>query len=202
MAWTKFENFARTTLAAEIATAGATSATVTNIATFPTTFPFHVVIWDAATYPDPTNDTAGREIVQVMANPSGNVFTIVRAQGGTVAVAHTSGEAFCNTIIAEDMEALQVAAGVVSSKSTDFTADTAASIYLCDATGGNVTVTLPAAADNTHRTYTIKKVDSSANTVIIDGNASETIDGGLTATLTVQYEAVCIACDGSNWWVY
>lgn len=70
---------------------------------------------------------------------------------------------------------------------------------------GNVTITLPAAAsaynntDNIGRIYEIKKIDADADTVEIDGNGSETIDGGLTAVLTVQYEAITIVSDGSNW---
>ena len=196
-----YKNFARTTIA-EALDDSETGIDVTNIATFPATFPFYAVIWDHATYPDPTNDTAGREIVQVTANPSGTTFTVVRGADGTSGIVHTTGEAFAHVVTAADMTYLQVATGVVSSKSADFNADDAARVYLCDATGGNVTMTLPAAATNAGRIYRVKKVDSSANTIIIDGNDSETIDGGLTATLTVQYEAVDIACDGSNWWVF
>jgi hypothetical protein len=35
--------------------------------------------------------------------------------------------------------------------------------------------------------------------VIIDGAGAETIDGGLTATLTTQFESLTIISDGSNW---
>lgn len=72
-------------------------------------------------------------------------------------------------------------------------------VVLCNATSGNITVTLPASVNNARRVYHIKKTDSSSNTVIIDGNASETIDDGTTATLTTQYESIKIVCDGSNW---
>jgi len=67
-----------------------------------------------------------------------------------------------------------------------------------DTAGSTVTITLPAAASHTGRQYHIKKMGTTAN-VIVDGNASETIDGGTTATLTTQYEAITIVCDGSNW---
>jgi hypothetical protein len=69
-----------------------------------------------------------------------------------------------------------------------------------DATG-SFTITLPAAASNAGKTYYIKKTNSSANTITIDGNASETIDGALTLLLYVQYDAIRIVCDGSNWFV-
>jgi hypothetical protein len=73
-------------------------------------------------------------------------------------------------------------------------------VLASDATG-SFSITLPAAASNTGKTYYIKKTNSSANTITIDGNASETIDGATTLVLYVQYDAVRIVCDGSNWHV-
>ena len=68
---------------------------------------------------------------------------------------------------------------------------------------GNVTVNLPTAAsafDNgLGRIYHIKKIDADADTVTVDGNGSETIDGGTTAVLTIQFESITIQSDGSNW---
>lgn len=64
----------------------------------------------------------------------------------------------------------------------------------------NITLTLPAAASAlAGLTYTIKKTGNNANTVIIDGNASETIDGATTLVLYVLYDCVTIVCDGINW---
>lgn len=69
---------------------------------------------------------------------------------------------------------------------------------LCDNSSG-VTVTLLAAATaGDGFEVTIKNVGS-AGSVTIDGDASETIDGALTAVLTSQYESLTIVCDGSNW---
>ena len=82
------------------------------------------------------------------------------------------------------------------------TSHTAANEYviLCDddTAGTAVTVTLPAVADGL--VYHIKKLGSTAN-VIIDGNASETIDDGLTATLTTQYEAITIVSTATEWFI-
>lgn len=69
-----------------------------------------------------------------------------------------------------------------------------------DVIGGPALVNLPAAADNAGRRYYIKKLGTTAN-VTIDANGSETIDDGLTAILTVQYEALTIVSDGANWWI-
>lgn len=47
--------------------------------------------------------------------------------------------------------------------------------------------------------YWVKKIDAGAGDVILDGNGAETVDGGATATITVQYEAITLSTDGSNW---
>lgn len=73
-------------------------------------------------------------------------------------------------------------------------------ILLCDATSASFTVTLQAAATALDGfRIIVKKTDSTANTVTIDGNSSETIDGALTKVLSSQYDVVEIVCDGSNW---
>ncbi len=81
----------------------------------------------------------------------------------------------------------------------DTTLTSSDTVVLCDASAGAITVTLPAAASHAGRHYYVKKIDSSANMVTIDGNADETIDGGLTAVLTVENEDVPVVCDGANW---
>lgn len=67
-----------------------------------------------------------------------------------------------------------------------------------DTAGSTVTVTLPAAASSDGYIYYIKKLGSTAN-VVVDGNASENIDGVTTQTLSAQHESIGIICDGSNW---
>jgi hypothetical protein len=73
-------------------------------------------------------------------------------------------------------------------------------LILVDASGGAVTITLLAAATagNGFRVV-IKKTDSSANVVTVDGNLSETIDGSTTSALSAQYDSDNLICDGSNW---
>ena len=70
-----------------------------------------------------------------------------------------------------------------------------------DTAGSTVTINLPAVSGNAGLTYFIKKTGTTAN-VVIDGNASETIDGATTATLTVQYESINIVCNGTTWFVH
>lgn len=84
-------------------------------------------------------------------------------------------------------------------KTTDYTAASEV-VILCDATSGDLTITLPTAVGITGRVYYIKRIDGSANTVTVDGNGTETIDDDLTKTLN-QYDCMQIVSDGSEWWI-
>lgn len=83
----------------------------------------------------------------------------------------------------------------------DLTLTTSYTVVLCDASLWPLIMRLPAASANGGRLYYIKKVDSSPNTVTIDGDGLDTIDDGLTAVLTVQYESITINADSveDNW---
>jgi hypothetical protein len=70
---------------------------------------------------------------------------------------------------------------------------------LVDTTSNHITLTLPTATSTSLMVYTIKKTSIDSNTVIIDANSSETIDGELTFTLYKQFDSVKILNDGSNW---
>jgi hypothetical protein len=69
--------------------------------------------------------------------------------------------------------------------------------YVIDCTSGTFTVTLPPSSGRTGRILIIK--NSGAGTITVDGNASETIDGATTYSLSVQYATVQIMSDGTNW---
>lgn len=88
----------------------------------------------------------------------------------------------------------------VVTKTTTYVVTLLDHVILCDASGGTFTVTLPTAASG-KIVYHIKKIDSSGNIVTIDGNGSETIDGSLTALLSIQYESFMLVSDLSNWHV-
>jgi hypothetical protein len=84
---------------------------------------------------------------------------------------------------------------------TDSTTSTLAStddVSLVNATGGAVTITLTGVATSGKR-LTIKKTDSTANTVTIQRDGSSTIDGATTKILYSQYESITIISDGTNW---
>lgn len=85
-------------------------------------------------------------------------------------------------------------------KSSAYTATTTDEVILVNASLGSVTITLPTAVGSTHL-YWVKKVDSSTNTVVVNTTSLQTIDGGTSATIKVQYASITVASDGSNWLV-
>jgi parallel beta-helix repeat protein len=70
---------------------------------------------------------------------------------------------------------------------------------LVNASGGPRTITLPKPANG--RIVTIKKIDSSANTVTIQNNSGETIDGAAAYSLPAQWSTMTVGSDGTNWYV-
>ncbi len=92
-------------------------------------------------------------------------------------------------------------AWTVESKSADFTAGTTNNTaYHCDVSGANRTATLPAAAGNSGLVLAFTlTVAPGGNTLTIDGNSSETINGDLTLVLYLIGDTVTLICDGSNW---
>jgi hypothetical protein len=61
------------------------------------------------------------------------------------------------------------------------------------------TVTLPTSADNKGRIITIKRTVGGDETITIDGEGAETIDGATTTSLNGKYDTVTIESDGTNW---
>jgi hypothetical protein len=88
----------------------------------------------------------------------------------------------------------------VSTISADTTIDASYSMILGDTSSGNVTLTLPAVSGNTGLQYTVKKI-SASNTLTLDGDGSETIDGSATVAITTNNVAVRIVCNGSAWYI-
>ena len=72
--------------------------------------------------------------------------------------------------------------------------------YSANTSGGAITINLPALAGGNAGKEIRVKLKTAGNTLTIDGNASETIDGSTTYTLTVQNQAVTLVSDGSSNW--
>ncbi|HUD44079.1 MAG TPA: hypothetical protein VMR41_00900 [Patescibacteria group bacterium] len=57
---------------------------------------------------------------------------------------------------------------------------TTQTVILSDATTGPITITLPQASTVNNTIYTIKKIDASSNSIVVDGYNTETIDNNQT----------------------
>lgn len=93
------------------------------------------------------------------------------------------------------VEVNTVSAGVTGSPTLTGTSNT---VQLINAAGGAEVITLSTAA--TVKTFRIKKVDSSANTVTVTRAGSDTIDGATTYVLTSQYQSVDLVSSGGTAW--
>lgn len=87
----------------------------------------------------------------------------------------------------------------ISTKTGAYTLVDGDHIILADANSAGFTLTLPTAVGRAGLVFHVKKVDATANAVVIDGNGSETIDGATTRSITIQHETVSIVSDGANW---
>lgn len=107
--------------------------------------------------------------------------------GNGIAVTNGNGVAGNPTI------AVDGTVQAISTKTGAYTATATDEVLLCN---GTFTLTLPAAASNTRRRYSVR--NTGAGTVTIDPNAAELINGAATLALTGG-QFVTIVCDGSAW---
>jgi hypothetical protein len=82
---------------------------------------------------------------------------------------------------------------------TNYLVQTDDHTVLVDATAGAVTISLPSVSNKGYPYRVIKKIDSTANAVTVDGYGSQTIDGQTSLTLAVQYAGVVLHADGTEW---
>lgn len=92
--------------------------------------------------------------------------------------------------------------GVTSTTTTPYAPASTDFIILVNSTGGAKVVDLPAVASNLGRILHIKKFDTSGNTVTINRNSTDMIDGATSYVLSASYQGVSLACDGTNWAVF
>lgn len=85
------------------------------------------------------------------------------------------------------------------SVTANYTVENDYDVLEVDTTSGNITISLPAASLHKGRLLYVKRMTAGANTLTVDGNAAETIDGSATLSLSAQYEATGLYSDGSNW---
>lgn len=85
----------------------------------------------------------------------------------------------------------------ITSANSPYTLGAAPTLY-CNATGGAITVNLPAAVAG--RQYIIEKTDSSANAVTINRAGSDTIEGATSFVLPTQYDQIVLEGHASGWY--
>lgn len=92
----------------------------------------------------------------------------------------------------------------VDNVSSNITAGLAQYFFSIDASGGNVTITLPAAStafgSSMGIKYVFQRVDASGNTVTISRAGSDTINGATSFTLGSQWETKNIQCTSATTW--
>lgn len=121
-----------------------------------------------------------------------------------------SGACVSRTLTAGDGISIANGTGVAGNPTISLSGDTTEAISSTqaitnklnevDASGGAVTVTLPAASGQQGKSFVIVKTDSSTNTVTIDGNAAETINGDATLVITSQWTSVEVWSNGTTWY--
>jgi len=94
------------------------------------------------------------------------------------------------------MGARRVASTVIS---LDLTTDH--DIVEVDATSGALSINLPAVAVSAHKVYSIKKIDSTATIITIEGYGTEMIDGVSSKAQITQYQCISVYCTGTHWGV-
>lgn len=87
----------------------------------------------------------------------------------------------------------------VVSVDSNYTVIDGVGLALVDATVADVTVTLPSAGDRPGRAITVKKTDSSSNSVVL--SSPNSIDGQDTVCITTQNVSISVQSDGYNWWI-
>lgn len=86
----------------------------------------------------------------------------------------------------------------VAAKGSNYTLTATDYFIAGSAASSNIVLTLPAAA-TAERVYEFKKTDATANTVTVDGNGAETIEGATTVVLSNQWQYLRLVSDGAQW---
>lgn len=102
-------------------------------------------------------------------------------------------------VVLQHVTKSDVLAWDVQAKTTSFTGESETKrMYRCDATSGAITVTLPVGIVVDGYEVSVKKVDVSANAVIIDPSGGGTVDLAATATLASYLDAVHLIFDSAT----
>lgn len=119
------------------------------------------------------------------------------ASGSTV----TPTSAYYESLRVDGATALTGLKTAIRTVTTDDTATLLDYAILADAIGGNIIETLPPAATCSGLILVVKKIDPSSNTVTLDGDSSETIDGATTQVISIQWNSFMVQSNGTAWFI-
>ncbi len=92
-------------------------------------------------------------------------------------------------------------AWIIKTITENYSIDTSTDEFIfCNATSGNISVTLPSAINIAGTGFTIKKIDSSSNPISVLPILSQTIDGNDSQVIRNK-NALKLVSDGNNWFV-
>ena len=171
-----FQNFGYGTIGT-LLTSGATTLVMNSGHNFPVDASkyFKLILWDAATYPNPANDT-NLEIVTARYSGTLNQYTITRAEENTTAVAHAVGHSCAMTITA----AIMTQANASRPSSILYTG------FGGDGSDGDVVISSNTDISNTVKQYNNLTVNAgvilTAQNCIIGVKGTLTLNGTITAT--------------------
>lgn len=117
---------------------------------------------------------------------------------GDVSYANAAGDLAASTV-QEAIDELAVRLGSVNTikeVSVSYNATKEDNVLLGNASDGNITISLPAAAGNRGKKYTIKKQDSNEDTYV---NVAGAIEGNITLYTALPYTGWELMSDGTEW---
>ncbi len=149
-----------------------------------------VTIADSATIP-PLN------ITERSAPPTSSISGDIYLDDGTNTASGSPGWRRYTGSAWEDIGTAGGSSLTIVSKSTTYTANWG-ELVKADVSGGDWTLTLPAASGNNGEKIIVKIMTGTANTLTIEGNGAETIDGNANITLDIQHHSLTFVSDGTN----
>jgi len=148
-------------------------------------------------------------------NTSGNTITL---QGAVTQIQESSGPTILDIGAINDNEFLiRSGTDIISSPAvtppldvttitfadTPYSLTDANDVILVDATGGIVNVDLPNGTTAFQKSYSIKKIDASANALNVNANGAQLIDGLGTQSTTTQWDSFTIVPNNAtgDWFI-